>query len=103
MVDNGDEHAHGESKHSSLVNNTGEGGEAGDKKEDGDDDGENKKGTEEEYAEKRETDGSVPNEDSAKKGDTDEDGSQPNNSSLLGGDAQETVKKTSIMDKLASQ
>lgn len=98
MVDNGDDN--GESKQSSMVNNDDHEKKDEEKSEgEGDKEG---KGTEEDEnnQEKKETEGAVPAEESAKKND-DEEGSTVNNSSLLG-EAQETVKKTSIMEKLAS-
>jgi hypothetical protein len=102
MVDNGDDN--GESKQSSMVNNEDQDKKDEDEKSDGDQDKENKGTDEDDLGVRKDTDGSIPGEEPAKK-DDDADGSLANNGkngSLLGGEAQETVKKTSIMEKLAS-
>ncbi len=98
LVDNGDDQ--NDSKHSSMVNNedpdkTGMMGADDDKSE----------GDNEVNAEEKKEGEHITENESGKKVEDDEGSQATNNNSLLGGDGgpTETVKKTSIMEKLASQ
>jgi hypothetical protein len=101
MVDNGDDN--GESKQSSMVNNDDHDKTGVMQDEEKSEGKPEDKGSNEEGEDRKEGEGVT--ENSAIKRD-DEDGSQvTNGNSLLGGDGgpAESVKKTSIMEKLASQ
>ena len=94
LVDNGEDP---ESKQSSVVGQGEDGADKAEKDDDDDAEKEPEKGSDEDEP-KADT---KENEDAKK---DEDDGVKDNASgSLLGGDAQETVKKTSIMEKLASQ
>ena len=102
MVDNGDDN--GESKQSSMVNNDDHdktGVMQDEDKSEGKPEGE--KGSDEEGEDRKEGEGAT--ENSAVKRDDDVGSQVTNGNSLLGGDGgpAESVKKTSIMEKLASQ
>jgi hypothetical protein len=95
QIDNGEDP---DSKHSSVVGQNEE-----QKKDEGGEKGEDEEKAEDEEKPSDEEDGAKKDEDAkeeenAKKDEEDDKAA----SNLLGGEAQETVKKTSIMEKLAS-
>ena len=97
QIDNGEDP---DSKHSSVVGQNEEqkkeeGGEKGEDEEKNEDE---EKASDEEDATAAKKEEDAKEDENAKKDEEDDKGA----ANLLGGEAQETVKKTSIMEKLAS-